>query len=63
MFHVVYRKRVETGQLAASEYRLPGAPVTTVAALAFLVLVVVLLFFTPDGRTAIVVGAIYSPWW
>lgn len=57
--HMVYRKRVESGQLAASDYRLPGAPVTTVLALAFLALVIVLLFFTTDGRTAIAVGAIW----
>ena len=45
--------------LPASDYRLPGAPVTTFLALGFLALVVVLLFLTDDGRTAILVGAIW----
>ncbi|MUL62126.1 amino acid permease [Mycobacterium sp. CBMA293] len=57
--HLVYRKRVAEGVLPASDYRLPGAPYTTVLALAFLALVVVLLFFSDDGRTAILVGAIW----
>lgn len=57
--HMVYRKRVGAGLLPASDYRLPGAPYTTVLALAFLALVVVLLFFTEDGRTAILVGVVW----
>lgn len=57
--HMVYRKRVAAGLLPASDYRLPGAPYTSVAALAFLALVVVLLFFTDDGRTAIAVGVVW----
>jgi L-asparagine transporter-like permease len=56
---MVYRKRVAAGLLPASDYRLPGAPYTSVVALAFLALVVVLLFFSDDGRTAIVVGAVW----
>ncbi|MCP2315313.1 Amino acid permease [Nocardia amikacinitolerans] len=44
----------------ASDYRLPGAPVTSIVALAFLGLVVVLLFWTESGRTAIVVGAVWA---
>jgi L-asparagine transporter-like permease len=54
--HVVYRRRVAAGELPASDYRLPGAPATTALALAFLALVVVLLFFTAHGRTAILMG-------
>ena len=42
--------------MSASDYRLPWAPYTNVAALGFFALVVVLLFFTADGRTAIAVG-------
>jgi L-asparagine transporter-like permease len=57
--HLIYRRRVAEGVLPASDYRLPGAPVTNVLALGFLALVVVLLFFTDDGRTAILVGAIW----
>ncbi len=58
--HMVYRARVRRGQLPASDYRLPGAPVSTVLALAFLGLVVVLLFFTDSGRTAIIVGVVWT---
>lgn len=57
--HLVYRRHVAAGLLPASDYRLPGAPYTTVLALTFLAVVVVLLFFTDDGRTAILVGAIW----
>ncbi|MEN4451730.1 amino acid permease [Mycobacterium sp. SM3041] len=57
--HFIYRRRVAAGVLPASDYRLPGAPYTTFLALGFLALVVVLLFFTDDGRTAILVGAIW----
>ena len=57
--HMVYRRRVAAGLLPASDYRLPGAPYSTVLALGFLALVVVLLFFDADGRTAILVGAVW----
>lgn len=57
--HMVYRKKVAAGELPASDYRLPGAPVTTWLALSFLTLVVVLLFFSEGGRTAILVGAVW----
>lgn len=55
--HMIYRRRVAAGLLPASDYRVPGAPFTTWAALAFLLLVFVLLFFDESGRIALVVGA------
>ncbi|WP_194818149.1 amino acid permease [Nocardia sp. XZ_19_385] len=58
--HMIYRRRVKQGLLPASDYRLPGAPVTTWLALGFLGLVVVLLFLTESGRTALVVGAVWG---
>ncbi|TQC41542.1 amino acid permease [Rhodococcus sp. WS4] len=58
--HMIYRARVTDGTLPASDYRLPGAPVTTPLALGFLGLVVVLLFFTDSGRTAVAVGAVWA---
>ncbi|WP_405496624.1 amino acid permease [Nocardia sp. NBC_00511] len=58
--HLMYRARVARGALPASDYRLPGAPVTTWLALAFLGLVVVLLFFNEAGRTALVVGLVWG---
>ncbi|MFE6861378.1 amino acid permease [Nocardia sp. NPDC057668] len=58
--HFLYRARVRRGLLPASDYRLPGAPVTTALALGFLLLVVVLLFFTEAGRTAIIVGVVWG---
>ncbi|CPY71269.1 Putative amino acid permease [Mycobacteroides abscessus] len=57
--HMIYRKRVADGLLPASDYKLPGAPVTNVLALGFLALVVLLLFFTEDGRTAVLVGVVW----
>lgn len=56
---MVYRRRVARGELPASDYRVPGAPVTSWLALAFLTLVFVLLFFNRDGRIALLVGAIW----
>ncbi|MFW0787889.1 amino acid permease [Gordonia sp. CPCC 206044] len=57
--HMAYRRKVANGELPASDYRVPGAPFTTGAALAFLMLVFVLLFFNEDGRIALVVGAVW----
>ncbi|MFD6392312.1 amino acid permease [Nocardia sp. NPDC060259] len=58
--HLKYRAKVQAGELPASDYRLPGAPVTNWAALGFLGLVVVLLLWTDGGRTALVVGAVWA---
>ncbi|MGW6376331.1 amino acid permease [Rhodococcus sp. NPDC055112] len=58
--HLKFRAAVRAGLLPAAEYRLPGAPVTNWLALAFLAMVVVLLFFTPTGRTALVVGVVFG---
>ncbi|TQF73424.1 amino acid permease [Rhodococcus spelaei] len=58
--HLRYRAAVSAGRLPAVDYRLPGAPVTNWLALAFLALVVVLLFFSSAGRTALVVGAVFG---
>ena len=60
MCHLKYRAKVRAGELPASDYRLPGAPVTNWAALGFLGLVVVLLLWTDGGRTALVVGAVWA---
>ncbi len=57
--HLVYRRQVAAGRLPASDYRLPGAPVTTVLALVFLAVVVALLSFTAHGRMAIMVGVVW----
>ncbi|KAF0845527.1 amino acid permease [Nocardia caishijiensis] len=58
--HLKYRAEVRAGALPAGDYRLPGAPVTTWAALGFLGLVVVLLLWTDGGRTALMVGAVWG---
>nr|WP_324199041.1 amino acid permease [Nocardia amamiensis] len=58
--HLLYRAKVARGELPASDYRLPAAPYTTVLALAFLCVVVVLLLFTESGRTAIAVGVVWA---
>ncbi len=57
---MAFRRKVARGDLPASDYRVPGgAPVTTWLALAFLVMVFVLLFFDEDGRIALMVGAVW----
>ncbi|WP_036570144.1 amino acid permease [Nocardia sp. BMG51109] len=58
--HFLYRAKVRRGDLPAADYRLPGAPLTSTLALAFLGLVVVLLFFTDSGRTALIVGLVWG---
>lgn len=58
--HMAYRAKVRRGELPAGDYRLPGAPLTSGLALIFLGLVVVLLFFSVDGRTALTVGAVWA---
>ncbi|WP_027499918.1 amino acid permease [Rhodococcus sp. UNC363MFTsu5.1] len=58
--HLRFRAAVRAGRLPAAEYRLPGAPVTNWLALAFLAMVVVLLFFTSTGRTALIVGVVFG---
>ncbi|MGJ0117816.1 amino acid permease [Williamsia sp. MIQD14] len=57
--HMIYRSRVAAGTVEASDYRLPWAPISTVIALAFFAMVIVLLFFSDSGRIAVVVGAIW----
>ena len=56
---MVYRRHVSAGLLPASDYRVPGAPYTMVATLAFLGLVLVLLFFSESGRIALLVGVVW----
>ncbi len=56
---MAYRRKVARGELPRSDYRVPGAPITTWLALAFLALVFVLLFFDRDGRIALIVGAVW----
>jgi amino acid transporter, AAT family len=58
--HLLYRQKVRRGTLPAADYRLPGAPVTTMLALVLLALVVVLSFFSADGRTALLVGTAWA---
>ena len=53
------RARVATGRLPGVDYRLPFAPVSNYLALAFLALVIVLLFFTKDGRTSLIAGGLW----
>ena len=56
---MVYRRRVRAGELPESGYPVPGGVVSSTATLAFLALVIVLLFFDHDGRIAVIVGAVW----
>ena len=57
--HLRYRARVAAGRLPGVDYRLPFAPVSNYLALAFLALVIGLLFFTKDGRTSLIAGGFW----
>jgi AAT family amino acid transporter len=48
-----YRSRVQRGELPASSFRMPGAPLTSWFALAFLVFVIVLIGLDPDARVTL----------
>ncbi|XVQ10552.1 amino acid permease [Spirillospora sp. CA-255316] len=55
--HLVYRRRVRAGLLPGSEYRMPWAPYSSWAVLAFFVLVTVLIAWEADTRVALYVMA------
>ena len=51
--HMAYRKKAEAGVLRKSSYRMPGAPYTGWAVLAFFLVVVGTMAFGEDGRIAL----------
>jgi AAT family amino acid transporter len=55
--HLRYRTAVRAGRLPASDFKMPGAPVTNWVTLALVALVVVLLGRSADTRVALYVGA------
>jgi amino acid transporter, AAT family len=57
--HYQYRIAVRAGKVAASSFRMPGAPLVNWLVLAFLLLVAVMLWFDPDNRVALYV----APFW
>jgi AAT family amino acid transporter len=57
--HMMYHKKVKSGQIKPSHYRMPGAPFTNWLVLLFLVVVIVLLGFDPDTRIALIIGPIW----
>ncbi len=58
--HLRYRARVDAGLLPRQSFRMPGSPWTNLIVLAFVVLVVVLLFVTASQHVALVAGAIWA---
>src|SRR6516164_1478389 len=57
--HANYRRAVAAGRARAAPFRMPGAPFANWIVLAFLVLVVALLWARPDTRVALYV----APFW
>jgi AAT family amino acid transporter/D-serine/D-alanine/glycine transporter len=58
--HLVYRRRVAAGEVAASPFRMPGSPVTNWIVVAFLAFVGVLLAFNASQRVALYAGAAWA---
>jgi AAT family amino acid transporter len=58
--HLRYRAEVNAGRLPSQSFRLPGSPWTNFAVLAFILLVVVLLFVTPDQHIALIAGGVWA---
>ena len=57
--HLFYRRAVAAGKVAASPYRMPGAPYTGYLTLAFFALILVLLAFDGDTRIALYVSPVW----
>ncbi len=57
--HLGYRRAVRRGQVPASAYRMPGAPYTSYATLAFFVLVALLLGVDAETRIALYVAPVW----
>src|SRR4051794_6319245 len=58
--HLVYRRRVAEGAVAASPFRMPGSPITNWVVVAFLAFVAVLLAIYPSQRVALYAGAVWA---
>lgn len=55
-----YRAKADRGELPRSEFRMPGAPWTGIAALAFIFLVIVLMGFDKDARVSLYAAPIWA---
>src|SRR5215204_1257465 len=58
--HLVYRRRVAAGEVAASPFRMPGSPVTNWIVVAFLAFVGVLLALHASAAWAVMIVAAYA---
>ena len=54
-----YRKAVAEGRAEPSPFRMPGSPVTNWIALAFILVITLLLAADADTRIALIVGPIW----
>jgi amino acid transporter, AAT family len=66
--HLRYRARVRDGELPRQSYRLPGSPWTNFGVLAYILLVLALLFYVGEQHVALIAGAIWAAcltagWW
>lgn len=58
--HLRYRAKVRQGQLPRQSYAMPGYPWTNYLVLAYIALVVVLLFVTPSQHVALIAGGVWA---
>lgn len=59
MSQLKYRAKADRGELPQSEFRAPGAPYTSVFALCFLFMVIVLMGFDEDSRVSLYAAPIW----
>ena len=57
--HLGYRRAVSEGRVAASSFRMPGAPVVNWLVVAFLLFVTAMLWLRPDTRVALFVAPVW----
>lgn len=55
-----YRARADRGELPQSEFRAPGAPYTSVVALAFIFMVIVLMGIDKDARVSLYCAPLWA---
>ncbi|MFI6941725.1 amino acid permease [Streptomyces sp. NPDC050418] len=58
--HIKYRHAVDAGRLPASKFPAPGGTVCSWIAVAFLLMVTVMIGLDPDGRISLYVGAVWA---
>ncbi|MDI3389916.1 amino acid permease [Streptomyces sp. B-S-A8] len=58
--HIRYRRRADRGEVPQSSFKAPGAPYTSMFALAFIGLVIVLMALDPDARISLYAAPVWG---